>query len=79
MNPGLPENQCNKCDSDEEVADPAEDEHHVIFDCPEYARKQFSDLFNSSVVSVGHFLNRPDFSRMAKPLTQDKIMHMNLP
>ncbi len=67
-------------DSDEKVADPVEDEHHVIFDCPEYAhaRKQFTDLFNGSVVSIGHFLNQPDCNREAKFLTQVRSMRMNL-
>ncbi len=67
-------------DSDQEVADPFEDEHHVIFDCPEYTyvRKQFPDLFNSSLVLIGHFLNQPDCNRMTKILTQDKTMRMNL-
>ena len=49
-----------------------EDEHHVIFDCPEYvyARKQFPELFNSSVILIGDLLNQPDCNCVAKILTQ---------
>ncbi len=46
-----------------------------------YARKQFSDVFNSSivlVVSKGHFLNQPGCNRVAKFPTQVRMMHMNL-
>ncbi len=77
MNPGFPGQQF---DNDEEVADPVEDEHHVIFDCPQYAcvRKQFLYLFNSPVVSVGLFLNQPDCNRVAKNFTKVKTMRMNL-
>ncbi len=49
-----------------------EDEHHVNFDCLEYlecTRKQFSEISNSSVVSICHFLNQPDYNRVAKFLT----------
>ncbi len=80
VNPGLPDQHFDSFDSDEEVADPVEDEHHVIFDCPEYTyvRKQFPDLFSSSVYSIGHFLNQPDCNRVAKFLTQVKAMRLNL-
>ncbi len=80
VNPGLPEQQFDSFDSDEAVADPVEDEHRVIFDCPEYTyvRRQFPDLFNSPVLSIGHFLNQPDCNRVAKFLTQVKTMRMNL-
>ncbi len=80
VNPGLPEQQFDCFDYDEEVADPVEDEHLVIFDCPEYtyARKQFTDLFNSSIVSIDLFLNQPDCNRVAKFLTQVRAMRMKL-
>ncbi len=50
LKPGSPENRPDSFDSDEEAADPVEDAHHVIFDCPEHihARKQLPDLFNTS-------------------------------
>ncbi len=80
MNHDFLKQQYDSFDSDEEVADPLKDEQHVIFDCPEYtyAIKQFSDLFNSSVVMVGHFLNQPDCNCVAKLLTQVRKMRRKL-
>ncbi len=80
MNPDLPEQQFGSFDSNEEVADPVADEHYVIFDCPEYtyARKQFPDLSNSSIDSIGYFLNQPDCNPVAKLLTQVQTMRMSL-
>ncbi len=62
--PGLPKHQFDSFDSDEAVADPVE--HRVIFDGPEYmcARKTLPDLFNSSVVLIGHFLTQVKTMRM---------------
>ncbi len=56
----------------DEAAGPVEDEQHVIFEYPEYtyARKQFPDIFNSSVVSIGQFLNQPDCNRVVRFFTQ---------
>ncbi len=69
-----------RCSTSSTIIYPVEDEHHVIFDCPEYTyvRKQFPDLFSSSVYSIGHFLNQPDCNRVAKFLTQVKAMRLNL-
>ncbi len=69
VDPGLPKQQLDSFDSNEEVADFVEDEHHEYT----YALKQFTYLFNGSVVSIGHFFNQPDCNRVAKFLT-----HMNL-
>ncbi len=80
VTPGLPEQQFDSIDSDEEVADPVEDEHHVIFDCfvYTYARKQFADLSNISLVLKGHFHNQPDCNRVAEFFSQVKTKRMNL-
>ena len=51
INPGLPPEEFDASDSDEECSDPIEDEQHAIFDCPAYAdaQKQYRDL--SRVIS----------------------------
>ena len=71
MNPGLPADQFDSFDSDEESTDPVEDEHHVTFDCPSYtyARQLFPDIFGSNIVTVSQFLNQPDCNRVARFLT----------
>ncbi len=78
--PGHPGIQFDSLHSDEEAADPVEDEHRVIFACPEctHAEQRFLDLFQSSVVSVDQFLNLPDCDHVAIFHTQVKIMHENL-
>ena len=80
VNPGLPADQFDSFDSDEESTDPVEDEHHVIFDCPSYtyARQLFPDIFGSNIVTVSQFLNQPDCNRLARFLTWVRQMRMNL-
>lgn len=80
VNPGLPEAEFDSFDSDEEGADPIEDEHHMIFDCSgySYARDLFKDLFAQNVVTVGQFLNQPNHHRLAKFLTWARMMRMNI-
>ena len=36
INPGLPPEEFDAFDSDEERSDPMEDKHHAIFDCSAY-------------------------------------------
>ncbi len=64
------------------AADPVDNEHHVIFGCPRpehtYARQQSSNLFKSSVASVGHFLDQLDCIRVTIVFTQIRMMHLNL-
>ncbi len=50
VNPGLPEQQFGSFNSDEEVADPVEDEHHVIFDCPEYMPRSNVQIFSTALL-----------------------------
>ena len=80
VNPGLPADQFDSFDSDEESTDPVEDEHHVIFDCPSYtyARQLFPDIFGSNIVTVSQFLNQPDCNRVARFLTWVRHMRMNM-
>ena len=80
VNPGLPADQFDSFDSDEESTDPVEDEHHVIFDCPSYtdARQLFPDIFGSNIVMVSQFLNQSDCNRVAKFLTWVRHLRMNM-
>ena len=80
MNPGPPADQFDSFDSDEESTDPIEDEHLVVFDCPNYtyARQLFPDIFRSDFVTVSQFLNQPDCNRVARFLTWVKHLRMNL-
>ena len=80
VNPGIPEAEFDSFDSDEESADPIEDEHHMIFDCSgySYARDLFKDLFAQNVVTVGQILNQPNHHRLAKFLTWARMMRMNI-
>ncbi len=60
LNPGLPAAQFDSFDSDEDAADPIEDEHHVIFAGEVYATngQLFPDFFNETTSTVGHFLSQ---------------------
>ena len=80
VNPGLPADQFDSFDSDEESTDPVEDEHHVFFYCPGYiyARQLFPDIFGSNIVTVSQFLNQPDCNRVARFLTWVRQMRMNM-
>ena len=79
-NPGLPPEQFDSFDSDEESSDPIEDEHHMIFVCSGYnsTRALFPDLFGTDVSTVGQFLCQPNCNRVAKFLTWARMMRMNL-
>ncbi len=52
----------------------------VVLDCrlSINARKEFQDVFSTSTVPVGHFLDQPDFNGVAIFLTRVKLMPMNL-
>ena len=80
VNPGLPADQIDSFNSDEESMNPVEDEHHVIFDCPSYtyARQLFPDIFGNNIVTFSQFLNLPDCDRVAKFLTWIRLSRMNL-
>lgn len=79
INPGLPPEEFDAFDSDEECSDPIEDEHHAIFDCSAYAdaREQYRDLFQIHITTVGDFLNQPQCNRLAKFLTWIRMLRMN--
>ena len=79
INPGLPPEQFDAFDSDDDSSDPIEDEHHAIFDCSGYAdaREHFCDLFQSHITTVGHFLNQPQCNRLAKFLNWIRMLRMN--
>ena len=79
INLGLPPEEFDAFDSDEERSDPIEDEHHAIFDCSAYAdaREQYRDLFQSHITTVGDFLNQPQCNRLAKFLTWIRMLRMN--
>ena len=79
INLGLPPEEFDAFDSDEERSDPIEDEHHAIFDCSAYAdaRRQYRDLFQSQITTVGDFLNQPQCHRLAKLLTWIRMVRMN--
>ena len=51
VNPGLDAAHFDSFDSDDEAADPIEDEHHAIFACSGYvyARQLFQDHFSDSI------------------------------
>ena len=78
INPGLPPEEFDAFDSDEECSDPIEDEHHAIFDCSAYAdaREQYRDLFQIHFTTVGDFLNQPQCNRLAT-LTWIRMLRMN--
>ena len=80
MNPGLPTDQFDSFESDEESTDPVEDEQHVIFDCPSYtyARQLSPDIFGNNIVTISQFLNQPDCNRVARFLTWVRHMRMNM-
>ena len=80
INPGLPAEQFDRFDSDDDSPKPIEDEHHMIFECSGYteARVLFQDLFGQQIVTVGQFLNQPNHHRLAKFLTWARMMRMNL-
>ena len=80
INPGLPPEEFDAFDSDEECSDPIEDEHHAIFDCSAYAdaREQYRDLFQIHITTVGDFLNQPQCNRLAKFLTWIRMLRMNI-
>ena len=63
-------------DADDERPDPIETEHHAIFACPGYAsaRKAFQDLFADDVATVGQFFAPHDCDRIAKILTEIKLL-----
>ncbi len=79
LNPGLPADQFDSFDSDEDAEDPIENENHVIFACSgyAYARQLFQDLFSETISSVGQFLSQPNPNRVAKFLTWVKTMRLN--
>ena len=80
INPGLPPEEFDAVDSDdEERSDPIEDEHHAIVDCSGYAdaREQYRDLFQSHTSTVGVFLNQPRCNRQAQFLTWIRMLRMN--
>ena len=79
INPGLPPEEFDAFDSDEECSDPIEDEHHAIFDCSAYtdAREQYHDLFQIHITTVGDFLNQPQCNRLANFLTWIRMLRMN--
>ena len=79
INPGLPPEEFDAFDSDEECSDTIEDEHHAIFDCSAHtdAREQYRDLLQSHVTNVGDLLNQPQCTRLAEFLTWIRILRMN--
>ena len=79
INPGLPPEEFDAFDSDEECSNPIEDEHHAIFDCSAYAvaREQYRDLFQIDITTVGDFLNQPQCNRLAKFLAWIRMLRMN--
>lgn len=76
----IPAEQFDSFDSDEEAADPIEDEHHVVLMCPSYAyvRTLFPDLFGPEISSVGDFVNQSNCNRVAKFLTWVRHVRMNI-
>ena len=80
VNPGLDAAQFDSFDSDDEAADPIEDEHHAIFACSGYvyARQLFQDLFSEPISTVGQLLSQPNCNSVAKFLTWIRHMRLNL-
>ena len=70
INPGLPPEEFDAFDSDEECSDPIEDKHHAIFE-------QYRDLFQIHITTVEDFLNQPQCNRLAKFLTWIRMLRMN--
>ena len=79
VNPGLDAVQFDSFDSDDEAADPIEDEYHAIFACSGYVygRQLLQDLFSESISTVGQFLCQPNCNRVAEFLTWTRHMRLN--
>ena len=78
INPGLPPEEFDAFDPDDEArSDPIEEEHHAVFDCSTFADAQYRDLFQSHITTVGMFLNQPQCNRLANFLTWIRTLRMN--